>query len=160
MQGGGECVTADECLKRFGSPASSSKLFPPAVNFSYDPAYWSALGVRKAAAHAHMAPSIVPEQRQLDKRLSRPVHPWFHRPGRQKNARHTRRDLNAPVGTDELSPSEWGRFGWWMLDDQRATNPDLWGWNHVLLPYCSQDLWGGQRWKETVQPRNRLLPEY
>jgi len=32
-----------------------------------------------------------------------------------------------------------------LLDDNHKTNPDFYDWNHVYLPYCSQDLWNGQR---------------
>jgi hypothetical protein len=40
--------------------------------------------------------------------------------------------------------SEWSKYGWWLLSDDNVSNPDLWGWNHVLVPYCSQDLHSGQ----------------
>jgi hypothetical protein len=38
----------------------------------------------------------------------------------------------------------WSKFGWWLLSDDATLNPDMWGWNHVLVPYCSQDLHSGQ----------------
>lgn len=37
LQGGGECVTAPECMRHLFSPVGSSKFFPPFVNFSFDP---------------------------------------------------------------------------------------------------------------------------
>jgi len=40
---------------------------------------------------------------------------------------------------------DWGLYGWWLLDDSNKTNPDMHGWNHVFMPYCSQDLWSGQQ---------------
>ncbi len=38
----------------------------------------------------------------------------------------------------------WSKYGWWLLSDDAGLNPDMWGWNHVLVPYCSQDLHSGQ----------------
>mmetsp|Transcript_13111 Transcript_13111/g.36227 ORF Transcript_13111/g.36227 Transcript_13111/m.36227 type:complete len:525 (+) Transcript_13111:2-1576(+) len=40
--------------------------------------------------------------------------------------------------------ASWSKYGWWLLSDDAQRNPDLWGWNHVLVPYCSQDLHSGQ----------------
>jgi hypothetical protein len=31
-----------------------------------------------------------------------------------------------------------------MLSPNSTINPDMWDWNHVYLPYCSQDQWSGQ----------------
>jgi hypothetical protein len=46
----------------------------------------------------------------------------------------------------------WDKFGWWLCDDNPDTNPELYGYNHVWLPYCSGDLWSGQRLTPTTLP--------
>lgn len=48
------------------------------------------------------------------------------------------------MGPGSSITTDWSLYGWWILDDSETTNPDMHGWNHVFLPYCSQDLWSGQ----------------
>jgi hypothetical protein len=54
--------------------------------------------------------------------------------------------LGRPLGGAGEQPVDeaWSRYGWWLLSDDGGLNPDMWGWNHVLVPYCSQDLHSGQ----------------
>jgi hypothetical protein len=47
---------------------------------------------------------------------------------------------------------KWDRFGWWLCDDNPQTNPELYGYHHVWLPYCSGDLWSGQKLSRTALP--------
>ncbi|EKX54596.1 hypothetical protein GUITHDRAFT_160713 [Guillardia theta CCMP2712] len=74
------------------------------------------------------------------------------------------RKLNAPLASSKFFPPEinltwdssgcanqssveasWGKFGWWLCDGSSDSNPDFFGFNHVWLPYCSQDLWSGRQ---------------
>lgn len=49
--------------------------------------------------------------------------------------------VNTTLGSSRFFPSEqWLPY---FLADDAASNPDFFGWNHVLIPYCSQDLWSG-----------------
>jgi hypothetical protein len=48
--------------------------------------------------------------------------------------------------------STWDKFGWWLCDDNPDTNPELYGYHHVWLPYCSGDLWSGQKLTPTALP--------
>jgi len=123
-QGGGECVTPDECLHRAGTASSSSIFFPRAINFSYDPSLWSDSPGRPATETATKATGSqaqsqareVParpgaEERTYGARLSLPAHPWFQR---QKGSA----DGEAPAapGAREIrdgegvAPSDWGRY--------------------------------------------------
>mmetsp|Transcript_9703 Transcript_9703/g.18870 ORF Transcript_9703/g.18870 Transcript_9703/m.18870 type:complete len:456 (-) Transcript_9703:33-1400(-) len=133
LQGGGECSTADECAPRLQSPDGSSTFFPPLVNFSFDP-------------------SAVPVPDPNKKKDSYDSHHYYDIGGIYRGTMASdpvavaRRQLRDPTpDPTPVVPASWMRFGWWLLGDTPKTNPDLWGWNHVLVPYCSQDLHSGQR---------------
>jgi hypothetical protein len=55
--------------------------------------------------------------------------------------------------TPDVVNCKWDKFGWWLCDDNPATNPELYGYHHVWLPYCSGDLWSGQKLTPTVLPQ-------
>eukprot|EP00960_Hanusia_phi_P025693 745819-Hanusia_phi.AAC.2 len=54
--------------------------------------------------------------------------------------------------------ASWGKFGWWLCDGGSDSNPDFFGFNHVWVPYCSQDLWSGRQtnWTKYVMLCQRL----
>jgi len=58
----------------------------------------------------------------------------------------------APGGGGPDMNCRWDRFGWWLCDDNPDTNPELYGYHHVWLPYCSGDLWSGQKLTATSLP--------
>ena len=62
---------------------------------------------------------------------------------------HRNRNRSEEVGDVSF---RWDKFGWWLCDDSPATNPEFYGYNHVWLPYCSGDLWSGQKLKPTTLP--------
>jgi hypothetical protein len=64
-----------------------------------------------------------------------------------RNSKHRGSSLDDPQFF-----STWDKFGWWLCDDNPDTNPELYGYNHVWLPYCSGDLWSGQKLTPTLLP--------
>lgn len=48
------------------------------------------------------------------------------------------------LGSSNYFASESDPSGWYLGSDYCDYNPDLCGWNHVLDPYCTQDLHSGQ----------------
>jgi hypothetical protein len=48
------------------------------------------------------------------------------------------------LGSSKYFASESDSSGWYLASDYCPYNVDLCGWNHVMNPYCSQDLHAGQ----------------
>jgi len=66
------------------------------------------------------------------------------------NKRHASESDSGGGGPD--MNCKWDKFGWWLCDDNPDTNPELYGYHHVWLPYCSGDLWSGQKLTSTSLP--------
>lgn len=62
--------------------------------------------------------------------------------------------LKGPLGSSNYFQKEIG-MGYFLSDDE-STNPDFWNWNHVDVPYCSQDLHSGT----VTQPSNETWGLY
>jgi O-palmitoleoyl-L-serine hydrolase len=50
--------------------------------------------------------------------------------------------VNSTLGSNKYFPAT--QWLYYFLVDDPVANPDFYGYNHVLLKYCSQDLWSGQ----------------
>lgn len=52
--------------------------------------------------------------------------------------------IHSPLGSSKYFPKSLSvDRNEWLAKGDPARNPDLYGWNRVFLPYCSQDLWTG-----------------
>lgn len=52
--------------------------------------------------------------------------------------------LNGPLGSSKYFPSSY-TFNGAFIDRDQGNNPALWDYNLVHIPYCTSDLWTGQR---------------
>ena len=132
MQGGGECVDSVQCARRFNSSLASSNFFPDYINLTYDPA---------AANHTRRAASSAPAPHQ---------HLMFF-PG-SPSIPPAPGPAPEPQQHTAESSFKWDKQGWWLCDDSAATNPEFHSWHHVWIPYCSGDLWSGQKLVPTTLP--------
>jgi len=130
LQGGGECSTKQECSRKVKSVDGSSSFFPPAVNFSYDPTAPPQPSERYDVGGVYRGK----EGKNVD---------GGYRYGTVWDAftsllarRRQGGGGDEPGPDGPVMPASWMRNGWWLLGDVPKTNPHMWGWNHVLVPYC------------------------
>jgi hypothetical protein len=59
--------------------------------------------------------------------------------------------LNGPLGSSKFFPNTTDFDGAFYASDNKEGNPDFYDWNHVNIPYCSQDLHSGQILKPSAE---------
>jgi hypothetical protein len=53
--------------------------------------------------------------------------------------------LTTQLGSSKYFPTTSQSSGWYLASGYCPYNPGFCSWNHVRVPYCSQDLWSGTR---------------
>lgn len=129
MQGGGECVDSVQCANRINSTLGSSGK----LNLVW---YLVVCGEYCACLLTSCAPP--PPALLSFPPLCAEYFPDYinltYDPSHNNN--------HKPSAADPSNVfSKWDKFGWWLCDDNPDTNPELYGYHHVWLPYCSGDLW-------------------
>jgi len=64
--------------------------------------------------------------------------------------------LHDALGSSKYFASSVNFDGAYYASDNQSVNPDFWDWNHVYVPYCSQDLHSGM----VTQPSNNTYNLY